>query len=158
MLNAMAAYSGEPAIGHLLPIWSVGWCDVFFASGLRFASGSPVTLGDVGAISCGSQMFPLRDDAEFLSDGTLLNPGVVCRVEVAGEGEDEDTICGVWLRRKEGFAGDIAADLVKGAWALTDEWFESSVDWCEGSVEVTVPVRSRIRFSKPARLPASVCQ
>ena len=105
MLNAMAAYSGEPAIGHLLPIWSVGWCDGFFASGLRFASGAPVTLGDVGAISCGSQMFPLRDDAEFLSDGTLLNPGVVCRVEVAGEGEDEDTICGVWLRRKEVHTG-----------------------------------------------------
>ena len=68
----------------------------------------PVALGDVGAISCGRQLFPLRDDAEFLSDGTLLNPGVVCRVEVnvAGEGEDEDTICGVWLRRKEDFEGD----------------------------------------------------
>ena len=42
-------------------------------------------------------MFPLRDDAKFLSDGTLLNPGVVCRVEVAGDDEDEDTICGVWI-------------------------------------------------------------
>jgi hypothetical protein len=59
-------------------------------------------------------MFPLRDDAEFPSDGTLLNPGVVCRVEVAREDEDEDTICGVWLRRNEDFEGDIAADLVKG--------------------------------------------
>jgi hypothetical protein len=65
----MAALTGQPAIGHLLPVWDV--TDVgSFSGGIRFANGLPAVVGDVGAFSVGQGMFPLRDAAEFNDDGT----------------------------------------------------------------------------------------
>jgi hypothetical protein len=144
----MAALSGSPSCGPLEPFWRAVGCADQYACGNRFPSGLPAAIGDIGAFSVGSKMFPRRSAREFNEDGTLLNPAIIRRVELQ-EGRTAWETSVRWLKRKQDFRPGVADDLQDGAYAITDDFDDLPIDWCEGTVQGTIPRKSRIRFGKP---------
>ena len=126
----MAALSGPPCNAPLEPFWRSSGCADLYACGHRFQAGPPVSIGEIGAFSVGSKMFPRRSALEFNADGTMLNPAIIRRVE-----QQPRRTCWEsnvrWCRRKQDFTPGVANDLEEGAYAITDEFDDLPIEWCD---------------------------
>ena len=93
-------------------------------------------------------MFPRRSAEEFLPDNTLCNPTILRRCE-REEGRAEWQVNLRHFKRKQDFPPGVVGVLPDGGYALTDDFDTVPLEWTnKGTVQCTVPRRSRIQFGE----------